>query len=176
MTPETRRVMHSATVEGSGNDTWETPPAIFADLHETYGFDVDLFADPTRALLPSWFGDAINISWHERGEFGYGNPPYGKLIPKVLAKAAAEAVCGFSSLLLLPFRMTKAMRWAVFQSGNVARVLVCDRRITFYENGEPRRDKQGRPSPAPFDSVLLLFRPGTYHQAEWIEYEVPKHA
>ncbi len=180
MTPETRRVIHSGTVEGSGNDTWETPPAVFADLHDTYGFDIDLFADPVRTLLPAWFGrgvgNALELPWHQAGEFGYANPPYGSLVPKVLAKAAAEAECGFSTLLLLPFRMTKAMRWAIFQSGNVAKVLVCDRRITFYENGEPRRDKQGRPSPAPFDSVLVLFRPGVYHQAEWVEYAVPKHA
>lgn len=166
-----------------GNATWQTPPAVFADLNAIYGFDIDICANKAAALLPVWFGpgsdywtDAIDddLSWHQYGNFGFCNPPYGAFIKPVVYKAVVEAAFGFSTLLLLPLRMTQITRWAVFESGSVVDWLFCDKRITFFEDGVPRLDRHGNPSPALFDSMLVLIGPG-YHRPRVAPYHVPDH-
>lgn len=166
----------------TGNACWETAPAIFAKLANEYAFDVDLCADRQRALLPRWLGpgsalapDALIADWTQVGTFGYCNPPYGAFIPKILRHAEYEAKRGFSSLFLLPLRLTKGFRASVFQSHSVSDWLHPDKRLTFFENGEPRRDKQGNPTTAMFDSTILIFRPGYFEYPRIAEWQVPAH-
>lgn len=166
-----------------GNATWQTPPAIYQELNEAFCFDIDLFADDERALASVWFGpgsdyehDALAADWHLYGRTGFSNPPYGRFLRDVLAKAADEAQLGFQSVHLIPMRMTVPVRQALFRSGRVSDWLIPDRRITFYENGAPRLDARGTPMPALFDSTILVFSPGTYFSAPVVrEWKVPSH-
>ncbi len=177
----------------AGNACWETPPAIYADLDSIFGFDIDLCADSQRALAEVWFGpgsgyseDLLAADWWYYGATGFCNPPYGRFIGKVLEAAVLQAGRGFTSVHLLPLRLTKAMRWAIFGSGYVAEWWFPDKRITFYENGTPRLapDKTGklRPTSAMFDSTILVFKPTAYAKPRYQpftplirEYKVPKH-
>ncbi len=169
-----------------GNACWQTPPAVFEKLHDEFAFDIDLFADAGRALAPVWFGpgsefaeDALATVWGEWGTTGFANPPYGAFIGDVLVKAEFAAMNGFTSVHLIPLRMTKALRWAVFTSKRVSDWLFPDRRITFFENGAPRlyRNKQGLlvPASALFDSTILVFRPGVHLHPKVREWRVPDH-
>lgn len=168
----------------SGNACWETPPAIFAKLHDEFAFDLDLTADARRALRPQWFGpggllpDALTADWSSWGS-GYANPPYGPFVGRILDKACRARAVGFTSVFLLPLRITKAFRASVMRGA--AEVRLCDRRITFWEHGAPRvsRDKSGiwKADPAMFDSVIVVYRPG--HDAgrppQLLEWGVPDH-
>jgi hypothetical protein len=174
-----------------GNATWETPPAVFAALHEAFHFDVDLCADAARALLPVWLGpgsrhglhaaDALQAPWRAYGARGFANPPYGRFVASLLVKARREARAGFLSLLLLPVRMTKAFHENVLVDS--ARILVCDKRLTFFEHGAPRLNdrawrERGRAvaDPALFDSMLVIFEPSRVGRETTIEtWRVPPH-
>lgn len=189
MNRRTRDLITSGTdqtkLEAGGNSTWETPPAVFADLHAQYRFDLDLFADATRALRPAFLGpdsdiaeDSLSVSWDEIGYVGFWNPPYGRYLRRVIEHAITAAKNGFTSVGLIPFRWTQPLRKLVFRSGVCRRVLVPTKRITFYENGKPRLDAKGRPMPALFDSVVVEVGPwhGRRNQTtEWKEWTVPKH-
>lgn len=186
----------------SGNACWETPPLVFAKLNEDFGpFDVDLTADAQRHLCPTWFGpdsnvgeyDALTADWGLRGlRNGYSNPPYGPFIQKLLPLAKKWTVPefyyqhpGFTTTLLLPLRITKAFKAHVLIGASD--LLLCDRRLTFFENGVPRlnaakygkRGKKGQllkvpTDPAVFDSVIVRYRPGAKRINVGI-WEVPKH-
>lgn len=176
----------------SGNAVWETPPLVFRQLNEDFGpFDVDLTADVRRALCPVFFGpmssvlqyDALIASWTEHGRHGYSNPPYGPFVQKMLAKAKEEAEKGFTSTLLLPMRVTYAFRKHILHGAS--ELLFCSRRITFFENGEPRWNQKKLnddglyvPDPAMFDSIIVRFTPHA-RLALWDlkvgEWQVPEH-
>lgn len=170
---ETRDKFASGTQSDitSGNACWETPPLVFAALHEEFLFEVDLTADSQRALCPIWLGpgsqhglhahDALQAPWTAYGYRGYSNPPYGPFVQHMLAKAKREAVNGFVSALLLPMRATKAFHAHVLVGASELRF--CDTRITFFENGLPRLNvtnwAKGKVTadPAMFDSIVVVY-------------------
>lgn len=184
MDQATRELITSGTNQDDltgGNACWQTPPAIYDALDREFQFDVDLFADGRRALHPVWFGpgsdyeeDAITAEWSAYGQNGFSNPPYGRFIRQVLAKAAEQAQCGFTSVHLIPHRMTVPVRQALFRSESVREWLIPDSRIVFFENGQPRLDAKGVPMPALFDSTILVFAPGVW-MPRVREWEVPEH-
>lgn len=175
MDRDTRDKFVSGTGDVPGNSCWETPPAIFKKLNEDLSldlgpFDLDLTADPNRYLCPNWFGpgswmmgceDALSVDWSLYGKRGYSNPPYGTFVPKLLKKAKEQSAKGFSSVILLPLRVTVAFKEYVLNGAS--RLLFCDKRICFWENGHPRWNKKGlekgqqRPDPALFDSILVVY-------------------
>lgn len=178
----------------AGNACWETPPLVFEALKRDFGpFDIDLTADAQRHLVDVWFGpdspcnefDALTADWNEYGESGYSNPPYGPFIQRLLPLARAMADRGFASTLLLPLRITKAFKAHVLIGASD--LLLCDKRLTFFEDGVPRlneakygkRGKKGQllkvpTDPAVFDSIIVRYRPGvtTLNVGIW---HVPKH-
>lgn len=170
----------------AGNSCWETPPAIFAKLAADFGpFDVDLTADADRHLCSVWFGpgglrtDALAApseaaTWALYGTKGYSNPPYGPFVPRLLETAKREArEFRFTSVLLLPLRVTRAFRASVLNGA--ADLLFCDKRITFWEHGAPRVSPDGRTAPALFDSIIVIYRPGLWHAPGLGVWQVPPH-
>ncbi len=174
----------------TGNACWETPPLVFEKLNRDFGpFDVDLTADAQRHLCPIWFGpdspvsdDALTYDWHWSGRrCGYSNPPYGPFVQKLLMKAKAEAAHGFTSVLLLPMRVTKAFHAHVLNGASD--LWFCDRRITFFENGVPRlndkkweKEQKAVADPAVFDSIIVVYKGHMkpIQPAVWC-WQVPKH-
>ena len=128
---------------------WETPPAVFRKLNEDFGpFDIDLTSTYKNSLCNLRFGpghvveemrDALDTSWSEYGTSGYSNPPYGPFVPQILAKAVSARDFGFSTTLLLPMRVTKAFLGIVLPEASA--LYFCDKRICFFEDGEPRWNK-----------------------------------
>jgi hypothetical protein len=170
----------------TGNACWETAPRVFQKLNEDFGpFDIDICADQQRALCRLWYGpgselceDALLAPWHDHGRKGYDNPPYGRFIQKILAKAVAEVDAGFTSVHLLPLRITKAFK--EFAVARAADILLPDKRLVFFENGVPRctaSTKRGKPIPdtSVFDSVIVRFAPDASAQPRLGVWKVPPH-
>ena len=86
-------------------DNLETPPTLFAALHQEFNFTVDLTADATNHLLPTWFGpggeveDGLSVPWGTHR--GYAFPPTIHLIGAVARKAVQEPDA--TVVMLLPF-------------------------------------------------------------------------
>jgi phage N-6-adenine-methyltransferase len=85
-------------------NTWATPPALFAQLHQEFKFTVDACAHAWNAKLPYYWSpaqDGLMQSW--QGHTVWCNPPYGKgliepWVRKALTRQADTAV------LLVPSR------------------------------------------------------------------------
>ena len=160
---------------------WQTPPEIHEKLSDDFGpFHLDLTANEENALIRPWFGpgssigtDALEAEWTKYGLSGYCNPPYGKFIPHILRKAVKEREKGFTSCFLLPMRVTRWFKNLVLPGASAA--FFCDKRITFYEDGAPRLDIKGKPMPAMFDSLVVLFEPGHRGQGRFGLWRVPDH-
>lgn len=170
----------------SGNACWETAPLVYQAIAEAFGpFDVDVCADAQRNLAPVWFGpdspvgefDALTAVWPRYGTRGYGNPPYGKFISKILPYAKLMTRNGFASTFLIPMRVTKAFQAHVMSGA--AEVHLCDKRLMFFENGLPRisRDKSGKwkADPAVFDSMIVRYLPLTPVKPSFQMFKVPQH-
>jgi phage N-6-adenine-methyltransferase len=172
----------------SGQACLQTPPAIFADLNKRLGpFAVDVCADYATHLCSVWFGpdspvdepDALAASWldHAAGRRIFCNPPYGRFTQKILEKASGEARRGQGSVHLLPLRATRAFHQYVI--GTAAKVLVCDKRIAFFERDRPRLNpKTGHADAALFDSVVVVFVPMPRRRKMTTiidTYRVPEH-
>lgn len=179
--------MNSKTTEDvtQGNACWETPPEIFTALYDEFHFDIDLTGGPgTQHRMEHWLGpgspwkgklgDALTSPWHKltiRGtpiKSGFSNPPYGKFIPLIMEQAYKEAQEGFTSVFLLPNRVT---RWYKNAMRHASEIRIVDERIAFWENGHPRWNvkiltETGAmvPDPAMFDSCLVIVRPPS---ADW---------
>lgn len=171
MDPELVKSMNSVTNMDptSGNSCWETPPEVFAALDSEFHFDVDLTGGPgTQHRCPTWFGpggleeNALGTSWSMVGMKGFSNPPYGKFIPLIMEKAYQEAIYGFTTVFLLPNRVT---RWYKNAMRHAHQIRIVDERIAFWEDGHPRRNKKilaktGKqvPDPAMFDSCIVVVK------------------
>lgn len=175
MNSETKQKLMSGTDQSaltSGNACWETPPEVFAVLNEQLGgfgpFDVDICADATRALCGRWFGpgsaigtDALAADWRAHGARGFCNPPYGAFIGKILPVAKRQREAGFTSVFLIPMRVTQAFKSHIMVGASD--LLFCDKRITFFEHGVPRLNttslEKGRlvGDSAVFDSIIVVY-------------------
>lgn len=130
---------------------WETPPEIFAPLHEEFHFTVDGAANPRNALLPDFYDDALLHKWRGRV---WCNPPYGREIPLFLAQGwnsvflweTAEVV-----VFLLPARTdTRWFHEYCYQKKGVT--------IRFLKGRIKFRFQGITGDPAPFPSMIVIFQ------------------
>jgi phage N-6-adenine-methyltransferase len=76
----------------SASQTWRTPQATFAGLHDEFVFTVDGCATDDNALLPNYWterDEPLLRSWESERVFI--NPPYGRQIARWMEKAWTEA-------------------------------------------------------------------------------------
>lgn len=132
----------------SDKQDWGTPKDFFDRLHKRFHFDVDLAADETNALLPTYITermDALSEDWTQYGSTGWLNPPYGRGIDEWIDKAIREAKKGFTTVMLVPSRTDT--EWFFQGQQNAVAVVFIKGRLKF----------RGAPSSAPFPSALLVF-------------------
>ncbi|MDR1634266.1 MAG: phage N-6-adenine-methyltransferase [Bifidobacteriaceae bacterium] len=111
------------------------PQAVYDQLDAEFGFDFDP-CPPEPAF------DGLAVAWGQRS---FANPPYGRELPKWIAKAHAEAKLGKTVVLLIPSR-TDTRWWHdhVMQADEIRYV---KGRLTF----------QGAEHPAPFPSAVVIW-------------------
>jgi DNA N-6-adenine-methyltransferase (Dam) len=155
--------MIDARTEKSRDD-WETPSALLHDVCHVFGgaidFDPFCHSGNAVALKGCKFDkgqDGFCAPWLGRNVFV--NSPYGRVLPEVvraignnLLDEHCEAV-----IQLCPARFGSG--WFIDAANGCSALCVLDKRPTFTLNGEPARDKQGKPTTAQFDCALIYYGP-----------------
>lgn len=130
---------------------WKTPFDLYEWLDEQFHFTLDPCADPSNNLgTPKFYteeDDGLAQSW--RNERCYINPEYGRVYPKWVMKAYNEVMYGGCKLavILLPARTDTI----VFHD-------YCVKGEIWFLKGRLHFDDG--PDPAPFPSMLVIFREG----------------
>lgn len=143
----------NTVVHSSRSHTWETPPAVYADLAAVYPFTLDPCCTPETAKCPTYFtptDDGLSQPWTPHT--CYVNPPYGREMAKWVAKAADEADRGATCVCLIPARTGAAM-WHRIIFRRATAVYFVDGWIQFYRDGKPSGIN------APFASAVVVFTP-----------------
>lgn len=138
--------MFNSSCFSSMSSLWSTPQYIFDQLNSEFHFTLDVCALPDNAkcenfytpsdngLLCDWFG----VCWC--------NPPYGRELYRWVEKAYISSLSGVTSVLLVPSRTdTKWFHKFVLP---FAEIRFLDHRLKF----------GGSSSPAPFPSMIVIFR------------------
>ena len=151
--------MNTALMFSSKSDEWETPPDVYDRLHDEFDFEVDLAASTDNHKCDHWWAkddDALVQTWHDGFSRGWLNPPYSRgLCAKFIAKAAAERLQGFLTVMLLPARTdTKAFHAYIYdaktwQSKPGVEIRFLPGRLKF----------GGSTNAAPFPSMVVVFWP-----------------
>jgi site-specific DNA-methyltransferase (adenine-specific) len=137
-----------SVLASSVRQDWPTPPDVFAWLHAEFGFTVDACARSDNAKTPRYWDErdeGLMQPW--AGERVYMNPPYGRQLPRWVAKAWNEQNEAEIVVALIPAR-TDTTYWHEYIFG-WADVRFLQGRITF----------DGAINPAPFPSAVVIWTP-----------------
>lgn len=141
--------MSIAVHYSSRTDDWETPRALFAELHSEFRFGLDVCASASNKKCRRFFSkevDGLKQVWRvfpDDGKAAWMNPPYGREIGKWIRKAA-EATC--TVVALVPAR-TDTEWWHNYIQGK-AEVRFIRGRLRF---GKATQN-------APFPSAVVIWR------------------
>jgi len=134
----------------SQTDLWETPQDLFDKLDAEFGFTLDVCALPENAKCRRYFTpeeDGLRQKWTGTC---WMNPPYGRQIGLWVRKAFEAAQEGATVVCLLPARTDT--RWWHEYVMRAAEIRFLRGRLRF----------GGARNPAPFPSVVVVFRKGLY--------------
>ena len=133
----------------SNTDEWATPQDFFDGLDAEFHFTLDACARPENAKCESYYTpeqDGLSQPWPGRV---WCNPPYGRTLPRWLAKAHEEIRSNAELIvMLIPARTdTKWFHEYVYQKPGVE--------IRFVKG---RLKFGGAVYNAPFPSMIVIFR------------------
>lgn len=128
---------------------WETPQDLFEELDARYHFTLDAAASDANAKCDRYYtsaDDGLAQDW--AGETVFLNPPYGRELPRWVAKAAGEALKpGTLVVLLVPARTDT--RWFHQYLYRRAQITFIRGRLHFETAGEASQS-------APFPSMIAV--------------------
>jgi phage N-6-adenine-methyltransferase len=139
-------IAHTNVHFSSKRDDWETPQDLFDELDAEFHFTLDVCATPRNAKCDRYFtpdDDGLAQRWEG---VCWCNPPYGREIGRWMRKAFESAQQGATVVCLVPAR-TDTKWWHEYAKKGERREL--KGRIKFV----------GAKHPAPFPSVVVVFRP-----------------
>lgn len=146
----------NAALMSSAKHDWGTPQPFFDRLDAEFGFTMDVCATMATSKCGESYYGPDNI-WH-RWRDGLGrpwysdrcwmNPPYGREIPKWVAKAAEETQNGCPLVVGLPPARTDT-RWWHDHVMQATEIRLVKGRLRF----------EGAPSSAPFPSAVVIWTP-----------------
>ena len=151
--------MNHALMFSSASDEWSTPKDLFDRLNAEFDFEVDLAASTDNHMCDHWWAkddNALVQTWHDGFSRGWLNPPYSRsLCAQFIAKAAAERLQGFLTVMLLAARTdTKAFHTHLYnaetwQPRPGVEIRLLPGRLRF----------SGSANAAPFCSMIVVLRP-----------------
>ena len=155
MTNQTQQTMFS-----SNRDDWETPQNFFDKLNAQYHFTLDPCSSDTNAKCPKHYTERDNgLEQDWSGEVVFCNPPYSRKGGQDLwvKKCYEESLKPNTTVVaLLPARTdTKRFHQYIL---NKAEIIWIEGRLVFEIDGKPILDKKGRPQPAPFPSMVCIWK------------------
>lgn len=139
----------------SKNNAWCTPRKFFDQLNNEFKFNLDPCATKKSALCKKYYtlkDDGLKKSWNNYRVFC--NPPYGREIGKWVKKAS-EATGGIV-VMLIPSR-TDTRYFHDYILGK-ADIRFIKGRLKFIDLDYTGPEKDRKMSPAPFPSMLVIFR------------------
>lgn len=132
------------------DDVRETPPELFAKLHQRFRFTLDACATPQNAKLPRFNSEAEPDKFAWRGERVFFNPPFSQCREWVVKGWIGEAELAVG---LVPATRTEQPWWHELvepyrdrrDTESDLRTEFLKGRIKFLENGGPiyRKNKDG---------------------------------
>ena len=136
-----------------------TDPALFAELHEQFGFTIDVAASAHNAKLPRYWDihdDGLSRSWANLRV--WCNPPYSSIRPWV-EKAHIEVQAGLV-VMLLPANRTEQGWWQDLiephrDNGGRLSVRFLRGRLRFVNAGKTEIGPNERP---PFGCCLAIWK------------------
>lgn len=132
----------------SASGEWETPQALFNELNEEFGFNLDACATNETAKCADYFtkeDDALSQIWDG---VVFVNPPYGRKIGRWVRKGYLEAARGSTVVMLLPSRTDTRWWHNWVMKADEIRFIKGRLRFTGYKWN------------APFPSAIVIFRGG----------------
>lgn len=152
-----------STLFSSERQNWETPRNFFNELDKKYNFMYDLAASKENSKCPLYFTEEENSlkqDWYklcsDSLKWLWINPPYGRGITEQwVKKCDEEAQKGANIIALLPARTdTNFFHKYIYKKYDFN---LLKGRLKFELGGEPILDKDGKPSAAPFPSMIVYF-------------------
>jgi site-specific DNA-methyltransferase (adenine-specific) len=143
----------------SNMDLWETPQEFFKKLDNEFHFTLDACATPENAKCDKFFTEKDNALVQDwSGNTVFCNPPYSRKGGQDLfvKKAYEESLKPDTVVvMLLPARTdTKRFHKYIYKK---AEIRFIEGRLAFELGGKPILTKTGRPSYAPFPSMVVVF-------------------
>lgn len=129
---------------------WQTPKAVYQVLDAEFGFDYD-------PCPPNPTVDGLKDEW---GQCSFVNPPYGKEIPKWIAKGFEQWQQGKTVVFLIPSRTDT--RWWHQYCMKATEIRFIKGRLKF-DDAENR---------APFPSAIIIFKGSQVYKSHCLETEV----
>lgn len=139
---QSRRVMGSSV-----RMDWPTPRDTFAQLHREFNFTVDACASADNACIARYWDEGdegLMQPWHH--ERVWMNPPYGRQLPRWMAKAWNEATAAELIVALVPSRTDT--RWWHDYAMQASEIRFVRGRLRFH----------GAVNCAPFPVSLIVWR------------------
>lgn len=146
--------MVSPVLFSSATAEWATPQPFYERLNQEFGFSVDVCASAESHKCARYYDlqtDGLKQVWS--GETWWCNPPYGRSLREWTTKAALASLDSVG-VMLLPARTDT--KWFHFDIWPVAS------EIRFIKG---RLHFGGCPNPAPFPSMVVVFRPRIHSPA-----------
>lgn len=144
----------------TGKDDWETPKDFYEKLDDEFHFTLDPCCTHESAKCERHYtkdDDGLSKDWS--GEIVFCNPPYSKKGNQDawVKKCYTESLKPNTTVVaLLPAR-TDTNRFHDYILGK-AEIRFIRGRLVFEVDGKPLIGKNGRPQPAPFPSMICIWR------------------
>lgn len=146
----------------SGKDDWETPKVFYQQLDEEFHFTLDPCCSHKNAKCIKHYTSRENgLNMDCGGETVFCNPPYsvkGKQDAWIRKCYEESKKPNTVVVALIPARTDTERFHEYIWNGRASEVRFIKGRLCFEIDGKPILDKKGRPTPAPFPSMIVIWR------------------
>lgn len=153
MDTQTQKTMFS-----SKSNEWETPQEFFDKLNKKYKFTLDPCSTSLNHKCEKHYTieeDGLSKSWKD--EVVFVNPPYSK-IGKWVKKAYDESANNNATVVMLIPSRTDTRYWHDYIMKFASEISFVKGRLKFYNKVIADYTGKDKLSPAPFPSVVVVFR------------------
>lgn len=139
------------------NNAWCTPRDFFDKINKEFNFTLDPCCMPKSALCKKYYTpdeDGLKQDWSNERVFV--NPPYGREIGKWVKKCFEERERAEVIVMLIPSRTDTRYfhNWIYGKS----EIIFLKGRLKFVDLDYDGKEEDRKMSPAPFPSMLVIFR------------------
>lgn len=146
----------------TGKDDWETPKSFFEQLNDEFHFTLDPCCSHKNAkCVKHYTVDENGLSKDWGGETVFCNPPYslkGKQDEWIKKCFEESKKPNTTVVALIPARTDTYRFHKYIWNNNANEIRFIKGRLCFEIDGMPILDKNGKPTPAPFPSMVVVWK------------------